>query len=80
MKRVEEVTRDLRTALESADARDAFYSLPSSDQERFMRWIVKANDDEAYWRRIDILVLAMRMAPPAKPSNQVPPAAPGVLG
>lgn len=60
---------DLHRALVAADALASFERLPLAEQERFMAWIAKARDDEAYWRRIDILVLGMRMAPPSQPQS-----------
>ena len=61
-------------ALSAADALDAFENLPGSEQGRFLLWIAKASDDEAYRRRTDILVLAMRMVAPAlRPGAGVTP-------
>lgn len=56
-------TDDLLRALIEADALDNFQALPLEEQERFWTWIAKSRDDEGYWRRIDILVMGMRMAP-----------------
>ena len=54
---------DLHSALVAADALEKFNRLPVEDRDRFSAWIAKARDEEARWRRIDILVLGMRMAP-----------------
>ena len=67
---------DLFRSLASADALTNFHRLPEAQQDRFIDWINKARDDEAHWRRIDILVLAMRMGPPATPVAEEPPAPP----
>ena len=83
MTRSEDGVREhLLGALTTADALDAFLNLPSLEQERFSRWIAIAADDAAYWRRIDILVLAMRMvAPPLRPgARAIPPSAGSAAG
>ena len=59
-------TDDLLRALREADALDNFQALPLEEQDRFWNWIAKSRDEEGYWRRIEILVLGMRMAPPIK--------------
>ena len=69
-------TNDLLRALVAGDAVSAFQRLPLEEQDRFLAWIAKAPDAEAYWRRIDILVLGMQMAPlneaKRKPSGSRP--------
>lgn len=66
-------TDDLLRALRAADALDNFQALPLEEQERFSNWIARSRDDEGYWRRIDILVMGMRMAPPLNaPQEQHP--------
>lgn len=67
---------DLLRALAGSAALDRFQALPLEDQDRFWAWIAKSRDEEAYWRRIDILVIAMRVAPPSTPRPQ-PRAMPG---
>ena len=57
------VRHDLVGALRDADALEQFEALPLEEQERFWSWIAKSQDRSAYWRRIDILVMGMRMAP-----------------
>lgn len=57
---------DLRDALASAEVLDTFQALPLEEQEKFCDWVDRARDDDSHWRRIEILVLAMRMAPPIK--------------
>ena len=59
-------TDDLLRALKEANALDNFQALPLEEQGRFWNWIAKSRDEEGYWRRIDILVMGMRMAPPIK--------------
>lgn len=66
-------TDDLLRALNAADALDNFQALPLEEQERFSTWIARSQDDEGYWRRIDILVLGMRMAPPVKTPGEPAP-------
>ena len=56
-------TNDLLEALATGEALDAFQRLPLVEQDKFIAWIERAPDNHAYWRRIDILVLGMRMAP-----------------
>ena len=55
--------RDLLDALAAHDVVDTFQRLPLDEQDKFLTWIDRAPDQHAYWRRIDILVLGMRMAP-----------------
>ena len=71
---------DLLRALAGADVLETFRRLPPSEQERFTSWIAKAHDDDAHWRRIDILVLAMRMAPPASVVDESPRLTPDAFG
>lgn len=54
---------ELRDALQSADTLETFRALPSPAQENLSRWVDKARDDESRWRRIEALVLAMRISP-----------------
>ena len=62
---------ELRAALREADSLETFQSLPRPAQDNLSRWIDKARDDESRWRRIEALVLAMRISPL---QSQVPPA------
>ena len=54
---------DLLDTLGAADALETFLHLPQEEQDNFARWIGKSRDDESHWRRINALVLAMRMGP-----------------
>jgi uncharacterized protein YdeI (YjbR/CyaY-like superfamily) len=54
---------DLLNAMEAADVLDSFRHLPEASRREFEEWIGKARDNEAHWRRIDTLVMAMRNAP-----------------
>ena len=54
---------DLLDTLAAADALNTFLRLPPADQDNFSRWIGKARNDESHWRRINALVLAMRIGP-----------------
>lgn len=54
---------DLLDTLASADALETFLHLPREDQESFARWIGKARDVESHWRRINALVMAMKIGP-----------------
>ena len=54
---------DLLDAMAAADVLDAFCQLPEASRKEFEEWIGKARDNEAHWRRIDTLVMAMRHAP-----------------
>lgn len=42
---------------------DTFCHLPEASKREFEKWIGKARDNESHWRRIDVLVRAMRSAP-----------------
>lgn len=66
-------TNDLLKALATWDVVDTFQALPLYDQDKFVAWITRAPDEEAYRRRIDILVLGMRMAPLTKAKPTVLP-------
>lgn len=59
----ERASSDLAECLAEGDALDTFLSLPEDARRRFEDWISMAIDDSAYWRRIEILVIAMRFAP-----------------
>ncbi|MDQ3645837.1 MAG: hypothetical protein M3345_02760 [Actinomycetota bacterium] len=48
-------------ALAGANVLETFCRLPQADQENFSSWIIKARDESSHWRRIDALVLAMRL-------------------
>ena len=54
---------DLLDAMARADVLEIFGRLPEADQQKFSRWIGKARDDESHWRRINALVLALRLGP-----------------
>ena len=68
---------DLLDTLAAADALQTFLHLPPKDQENFARWIGKSRDDESHWRRINALVLALRMGPFEKDDGAYPSAQPG---
>ena len=55
-------TDELLSAFSLTDSLDTFRRLPLADQEDFYRWIEKAPDEEARWRRIDALTLAIRIS------------------
>ena len=67
---------DLLDTLAAADALETFLRLPMEDQDNFARWIGKSRDDESHWRRINALVLAMRMGP-LRTGQDHPSAQPG---
>ena len=54
---------DLLNAMAEADVLEVFCHLPEASRREFEEWIGKARDDENHWRRIDVLVRAMRSAP-----------------
>jgi hypothetical protein len=54
---------DLLEALRFADVWEVYCALPKQNQEEFARWIDKSPDQAGRWRRIDALVLALRLSP-----------------
>ena len=54
---------DLLNAMAAADVLDVFCRLPEESRKEFEEWIGKARDNQAHWRRIDTLVMAMRNGP-----------------
>ena len=54
---------ELIDVLEAADVLETFCLLPQSDREKFSNWIHKARDNESQWRRVDALVLALKIGP-----------------
>lgn len=57
----EKITPDnLLDAMAEAGVLEVFCHLPEVAQQEFREWIGKTRDDESHWRRIDVLVLAMR--------------------
>jgi hypothetical protein len=66
-------SEDLANSLAAADALDAFRALPAKARSDFERWIEKAADEQAYWRRIETLALAMRAAPLLQPGPAITP-------
>jgi hypothetical protein len=54
---------DLLDTLAAADVLETFLRLPQEEQDNFARWIGKSRDDESHWRRINALVLALRLGP-----------------
>ena len=64
MTSVDKITPDdLLNAMADADVLEAFVHLPRSSQDKFHAWIGRARDDKSHWRRIEILVLAIKSAP-----------------
>jgi hypothetical protein len=59
---------------------ERFHQLPEGDQDRFARWIDRARDDESYWRRINALVLALRIGPFEGSAPSEPVGYPEALG
>ena len=54
---------DFLSALAAADVLEKFRALPEEARHEFEEWIAKARDEAAHWRRIDLLVMAIRSAP-----------------
>jgi Bacteriocin-protection, YdeI or OmpD-Associated len=54
---------DVLEALRIADVWETYYALPRANQDEFARWIEIAPNQAARWRRIDALVLALRLSP-----------------
>jgi uncharacterized protein YdeI (YjbR/CyaY-like superfamily) len=54
---------DLLEALRYADVWEVYCSLPEKNQQEFAGWIASSRDQAARWRRIDALVLALRLSP-----------------
>jgi hypothetical protein len=54
---------DLLEALKIADVWEIYCKLPQANQDEFARWLNSAQDQTARWRRIDALVLALRLSP-----------------
>jgi hypothetical protein len=57
------IEEDLQDTMAEAGVLERFHQLPEGDQDMFSRWIDKARDDESHWRRINALVLALRIGP-----------------
>lgn len=55
---------DLLDAMAEAGVLDTFCHLPEASKREFEEWIGKARDNDNHWRRIDVLVRAMRSSPP----------------
>ena len=68
-------SEELIDVLSSSDALETFNRLPVADQVNFSRWVGLARDDESKWRRIEALVLAMRMCTTLYPNM---PGSPGL--
>ena len=54
---------DLLDAMAEAGVLDTFRNLPEASRREFEEWIGKACDNANHWRRIEVLVMAMRSAP-----------------
>jgi hypothetical protein len=57
---------DLLEPLKIADVWEVFCALPPANRDEFARWIESSPDQAARWRRIDALVLALRLSPLVK--------------
>lgn len=55
--------QDLLSSLKIADVWEVYCSLPQTNRDEFALWIEKSPDQAARWRRIDALVLALRLSP-----------------
>jgi bacteriocin resistance YdeI/OmpD-like protein len=58
---------DLLEALRMADVWEVFSQLPEENRAEFGRWITGSPNQNARWRRIDALVLALRLSPLIRP-------------
>ena len=54
---------DLVEAMVHADVLEIFVLLPEVDQAKFSSWVSRAPDKESRWRRINGLVLALKLGP-----------------
>lgn len=54
---------DLIEAMSAAGVLEVFCHLPPAAQDEFSSWIGKARDDESHWRRIEVLLAAMKSSP-----------------
>lgn len=54
---------DVLEALRIADVWELYCGLPEKNRDEFARWINLSPDQAARWRRIDALVLALRLSP-----------------
>jgi hypothetical protein len=60
----DEITGEgLVDAMEFAGVLDTFHRLPQEEQERFTRWVGTARDVDSHRRRINALVLALKIGP-----------------
>lgn len=59
---------DLLQALRIADVWEVFCHLPEANRDEFAKWIESSPDQAARWRRIDALVLALRLSPLVTPA------------
>ncbi|HET7482352.1 MAG TPA: hypothetical protein VFK89_05765 [Actinomycetota bacterium] len=62
---------ELLDTMAEADVLETFIQLPKADQEKFSDWIGRARNNESHWRRINVLVMALKTGPfqPSAPSN-----------
>ena len=56
-------SEDLLEAMIHADVLEVFVLLPEIDQSKFSSWVGRAPDKESRWRRINGLVLALKLGP-----------------
>ena len=61
---------DLHEALREADCLDIYLGLPGMERTRFSRWVETAPDHDSHWRRIEALVVAMKISPLRSPSRR----------
>ena len=59
----ESTSDDLLEAMAEADCLEVYLRLPETDRVKFSYWVEEAPDDESHWRRIEALVVAMRISP-----------------
>ena len=56
-------TDDLLEAMTEADCLEVYLRLPETDRVKFSQWVEHAPDDGSHWRRIEALVVAMKISP-----------------
>ena len=71
--------KDLLEAMIHADVLEIFVLIPQVDQAKFSSWVSRAPDEESRWRRINGLVLALKLGP-LQTGPQVDGAVTGVAG
>jgi Bacteriocin-protection, YdeI or OmpD-Associated len=66
------ISESLSVIFSASGALDSFRRLPAPEQARFARWIEMAHDEESRLRRIEALVLALRLGPLGSPDETGP--------